>query len=314
MEPSRSNVEVAAGLGGSYLDENVTQKIELLCYISVEMAGRPNRAESLVVDYVAAHDDPILDLALDRDELTKRAESAGLVDFSLEETLRRLTRKRQAHRLQHGRYVIRHAAARTPRLWSLDPVAEAVLRRLDVDYFVSWHAALWHYGLIDQQSRTVTVAVDRRKRDVLLVASRIHFVLLSPRKFFGYTTINDLEWPVQMAMVSRAIIDSFDHPEHVGPNPLVVEALRRAWLSGELDLEELVDQALHFGRAALNRRLGFFMEVLEIPGFGRLEPYLVRSYAEPLFPGKEPRNKVEVDRRWRVYRDPALITTALELK
>ena len=278
------------------------------------MAGRPNKAESLVVDYVAAKNDPVLDLTLERDELTERAKSVGLADFSLDETLRRLTRKHQAHRLQHGRYVIRPIAARSPRLWSLDPVAEAVLRRLDVGYFVSWHAALWHYGLIDQQSRTVTVAVDRRKRDVQLGASRIHFAHLSPRKFFGYTTIDELEWPVQMATVSRAIIDSFDHPEHVGPHALVVEALRRAWASQQLDREELIDDALRFGSPTLNRRLGFFMELLEIPGFERLEPHLGRGYAEPLFPGKEPRNKVEVDRRWRVYRDPAIIATALELK
>jgi predicted transcriptional regulator of viral defense system len=278
------------------------------------MAGRPNRAESLVIDYVAAKDDPVVDLALERDELVKRAESAGLTEFSLDETLRRLTRKKQAHRLQHGRYIVRPTPARSPRLWSLDPVAEAVLRRLDTDYFVSWHAALWHYGLIDQQSRTVTVAVDRRKRDVQLGAQQIHFVRLSPRKFFGHTTVDDLEWPVQMATVSRAIIDSFDHPEYVGPAALVVEALRRAWVSKQLDPEELVDDALRFGSPTLNRRLGFFMEQLEIPGFDRLEPHLGRGYAEPLFPGRDPREKVEVDRRWRVYRDPAIITTALELK
>jgi len=268
----------------------------------------------LVVEYAAAKDDPVVDLALERDELTRRAKAVGLDDFSLDETLRRLARKHLAHRLQHGRYIVRPAPAPSPRLWSLDPVAEAVLRRLDVDYFVSWHGALWHYGLIDQQSRTLTVAVTRRKRDVELGASRIHFVLLSPRKFFGYATVTDLEWPVEMATVSRAIIDSFDHPEYVGPNALVVEALRRASAEEKLDAAELVDNALRLGSPTLNRRLGFFMELLEIPGFERLEPYLGRGYAEPLFPGKEPQRKMDVDRRWRVYRDPAIITTALELK
>ena len=56
------------------------------------------------------------------------------------------------------------------------------------------------------------------------------------------------------------------------------------------------------------------MELLEIPAYERLELHLGRGYAEPLFPGRDPRDKVEVDRRWRVYRDPAIITTALELK
>ena len=278
------------------------------------MAGRPNIAESLVLDFVQSKSDPVLDLALDREALNRLAGEHGLARFSLEETLRRLTRKKIAHRLQRGRYVVRDAPARTARLWSLDPVAEAVLRRLSTEYFVSWHGALWYHGLIDQQSRGLTVAVTRRKRDLQMGLSRIHFVLLRSHKFFGYETAEDLEWPVQMASVSRAIIDSFDHPEYVGPDAVVVEAMRRAWVSKALDAERLVDDALRFESPTLNRRIGFFMDLLSIPGSARLEAHLGRGYAEPLFPGREPATRLEVDRRWRVYVDPAIISTALELK
>jgi predicted transcriptional regulator of viral defense system len=278
------------------------------------MAGRPNKAETLVVDYARAKPDPVIDYELDLPALTERALAAGLETFSLEATVRRLAGKNRAHRLQRGRYVIRPTASKSARLWSLDPVAEAVLRRLKTDYFISWHGALWHYGLIDQQSRTLAVAVNRRKRPVEIGASKIHFVLLDEKKFFGYELVDDLEWPAQMATVSRAIIDSFDHPEHVGPNALVVEALRRAWVGKQLDPAALVADALRFDSPTLNRRLGFFMELLGIPGAEPLALHLGRGYAEPLFPGREPRRKLEVDRRWRVYRDPAIITTALELK
>jgi predicted transcriptional regulator of viral defense system len=278
------------------------------------MAGRPNLAESLVVDYATSKADPVLDLSIDRERLALQATQRGIKSFSLDDTLQRLLRKQQAHRVHNGRYIIRARPARSPRLWSLEPVAEAVLRRLAADYFVSWHSALWHYGLIDQQSRRVDVAVTRRKRDVRFGTSHVHFVLLNERRFFGHTTVVDLEWPVEMATVSRALIDSFDHPEYVGPNALVVEALRRAWVGKQLDPEQLVDDALRFDRPTLNRRLGFFMELLQIPGNERLEPHLGRRYADFLFPGKVPRGKVDVDPRWRVYRDPAIISTALELK
>jgi predicted transcriptional regulator of viral defense system len=196
----------------------------------------------------------------------------------------------------------------------LDPVAEAVLRRLNIDYYVSWHAALWHYNLIDQQSRTVSVAVRQRKRPVAIGAQRVRFVLVSERKFFGHQLAEDFEWPVQMATVSRALIDAFDRPELVGPPPVVVEALRRAVGREALSPDELIADALRIDSPTLNRRLGFFMDLLDIPGTDELALRVGRGYAEPLFPGKEPRGKLEVDPRWRVYRDPAIITTALELK
>jgi predicted transcriptional regulator of viral defense system len=246
--------------------------------------------------------------------LLERAAGAGLPAFSLRGTVDRLKAKGYLHLLQRGRYIAREHPTPTARLWSLDPVAEAALRRLEIDYYVSWHAALWHYNLIDQQSRTVSVAVTQRKRPVQIGAQRVRFVLVSERKFFGYEVVDDFEWPVKMATLSRALIDAFDRPDLVGPPAIVVEALRRAWRDEELDPSQLVADAVRLGSPTLNRRLGFFMDLLEIPGADELELRLGRGYAEPLFPGYEPEGKTDVDPRWRVYLDPAIIGTALELK
>jgi predicted transcriptional regulator of viral defense system len=278
------------------------------------MTGRPNQAETLVLDYLKTKDDPVLDLELDGPVLTETAAAAGLATFSLRGTVDRLKTKGHLHLLQRGRYLARERASESPRLWSLDPVAEAVLRRLKIDYYVSWHAALWHYNLIDQQSRTVSVAVRQRKRPVAIGAQRVRFVLVSERKFFSHELVEDFEWPVQMATMSRAILDGFDRPDLVGPPAVVVDALRRAVTDEQLAPEQLIADAKRLNSPTLNRRLGFFMDLLGIPGTDELALRVGRGYAEALFPGYEPSSKLDVDPRWRVYLDPAIIGTALELK
>ena len=89
----------------------------------------------------------------------------------------------------------------------LDPIADAILRRLDIDYYLSWHSALWHHGLIDQQSRRIYVAVTHRKRPAQLGMADVRFVSMTARKFFGRERIDDFAWPVWMATVEKALID-----------------------------------------------------------------------------------------------------------
>jgi predicted transcriptional regulator of viral defense system len=221
------------------------------------------------------------------------------------------------HPVQYGRWIASPEArpSRTARLDELDPVADVVLRRLAIDYYVSWHSALWHYGLLDQQSRRVYVAVTQRKRPVKLGLADVRFVTLAARKFFGRTRVEDFEWPVWMATVEKALIDSFDQPRLAAPMPVIANALSIAYRDGMLDPERLVDDAIRFDSPTLNRRLGFFMELYDIPGTDPLALRLGRKYAVALAPGPElDQRGVPVNRRWRVYEDPAIVGTALELK
>jgi predicted transcriptional regulator of viral defense system len=271
----------------------------------------------MVLDYMNAKSDPVLDLKVDGAALGRLARERHLAGFDMYDAVKRLKAKQLLHPLQSGRYVARQTPARSPRLWSLDPVAEAVLRRLDYDYYVSWHAALWHYGLIDQQSRRISVAIpkEHKKVPVRIGSSRIEFIRLSERKFFrDAVEVNDLEWAVKFATMSRALIDSFDRPDLVGPPPVIVDALRRAWTEKGLDADQFVEDVRSLESPTLNRRIGFFMDLLGIPGSDPLALRTGRGYAEPLFPGRAQREKLDVDPKWRVYVDHALIATALELK
>jgi predicted transcriptional regulator of viral defense system len=280
--------------------------------------GRPNHAEQLVLDYVERKPDRTLDLQLDAPAIAALAKQRGVRPIHLRSVVQRMQEKQLLHLLQRGRYVAspRRAPSRTARLDAWDPVADAVLRRLEMEYYVSWHSALWHYGLIDQQSRRIYVAVQERKRPAQLGLASVKFVTVAERKFFGRVQVQEFEWPVWMATPEKALIDSFDQPHLAAPVPVIANALREAHREGVLDPERLVADAIRFGSPTLNRRLGFFMDLYDIAGSDPLALRLGRSYAVPLAPGSapEPPQRQPVNRRWRVYEDPAIVGAALELK
>jgi predicted transcriptional regulator of viral defense system len=246
-------------------------------------------------------------------DLQRDATWLDLITDSPKDLVYRLRQKGVLHTVQRGRYVVNldQSASRDPRLRALEPLAEAVLGRLDVPYYLSWHSALWHHGLVDQQSRQLYVAVTVRKRSATFNPWRIRFVTVRQRKFFGAEKVVVAGMPVWIASVEKAIIDSFDQPQLAAHPAIVANALHRAWTVGKLDADALVAEALRFGSPTLNRRLGFFMERFGIPDAEQLRLHIGKGYSVPLAPGwKEEVEDGYVDTRWGVVVDDELVYAA----
>src|SRR4051794_21172519 len=114
-----------------------------------------SRQEAQVLDRLAHEGRSFLDLSHDRPWLEA---ISGEPKF----LVHRMRQKGLLHTLQRGRYMVNLNGDSTTfaRLPTLEPVAAAVLR-LGIPHYVSWHSALWHHGLIDQQSRRLFVAVTK---------------------------------------------------------------------------------------------------------------------------------------------------------
>jgi predicted transcriptional regulator of viral defense system len=285
--------------------------------------GRSARARQLLYDYLESRAEPgqrqaggAFDLSTDGPELVWFARARGQSVPDLESLLQRMVAAGQAHRLQTGRYLVNPPGllSTRPRLDDLEPVAELVLRRLEHPYYLSWHTALWHHGLIEQQSRTVLCAVTVRKRPVRLGEQKVRFVTVRQRKLFGSVRSDGYQAPVWVADLEKTLLDSLDAPSLAGPMPVIIAALDHAARYGRLDHDRLVTYAIRMGGPVLCRRLGYFMDKLEISGSEALEAYLGRKSAVPLEPGRAPHSGAQVDPRWRVYADEGLISTARELK
>lgn len=279
--------------------------------------GRPSIARDTVLAYMKSKPDRVLDLQLDWASLELFAAQRLGRGINIRKAVEHLKDAGYLHPLQAGRFAFTDRPAPTARLTDLDPVAEAILRRLEIPYYLSWHSALWHHGLIDQQSRRIFVAVQRRKRNAELGMQTVQFVYISDdAKFFGGEVQEDFEWPVVIARAEKAIVDSFDRPRYAASVPVIADALRRGYEEEVIDPEHLVADAIRFSSPHLNRRLGFFMDLLDIPGTGELALRLGRGWAISLDPRVTytASDKPPVNRRWRVFEDPAIVGTALELK
>lgn len=264
------------------------------------------RRERQVISHLKGEGRSWLDLS--RDSVWLEAITASPKD-----TVYRMRKKGVLHTLQRGRYVLNldESPSRAPRLRALEPLAEAVLGSLEIDYYVSWHSALWHHGLIDQQSRRLYVATTVRKRDATFDPWQIKFVTVTPRKFFGGERVVIAGTEVWIASVEKAIIDSFDQPQLAAHPAIVANALRRSWRSDKLDPDRLVADALRFNSPSLNRRLGFFMDRFDIPGADELRLHIGKRYAVPLAPGWEAHpDESHVDTRWGVLVDNELVYAA----
>lgn len=279
--------------------------------------GRPSIAQDTVVSFMRSKPDRVLDLQLDEPDVQRLARERLGGTINLRKAVERLREAGHLHPLQAGRFAFTERPARTARLMDLDPVAEAILRRLNMPYYLSWHSALWHHGLIDQQSRRVFVAVQRRKRRARVGMQVVQFVYISDSdKFFGGERHEDFEWPVVTARAEKAIIDSLDKPRYAAPLPVIADAMRRGYEDGIIDPDQLAADAIRFNSPHLNRRLGFFMDLFEMPGTDDLALRIGRGYAISLDPGRtdEPGERPPVNRRWQVFEDPGIVGTARELK
>lgn len=279
--------------------------------------GRPSVAQDTIVSFMQSKPDRVFDYKLDSPRVQALARRRLGKPINVRRAVQRLAEAGHLHQLQAGRFAFTDEPTRSARLMDMDPVAEAILRRLDMPSYLSWHSALWHHGLIDQQSRRIFVAVQRRKRPAQVGMQVVQFVYISDEdKFFGGEEQEGFEWPVSVARAEKAVIDSLDKPHYAAPVPVIADALRRGYEDGVIDPERLVADALSFNSPHLNRRLGFFMDLFGVPGTDELALRIGRGYAIPLDPGRhyESADKPPVDRRWQVFADAGVVGTALELK
>jgi len=210
--------------------------------------------------------------------------------------LYRLSAKRWVERLERGKYRLIPLEAGPEAHWAEHEFL--IGAALVEPYYLAYATALNYYGYSERQPRPVWIATTRRKRPVTIEGTTYRFVTLSEHKFFGYTTVQLLDSPVRIAEREKAIADGFDHPEYCGG---VIEPAKGLWFgSDELDLDRLVEYSQRLGNRAATRRLGFWLERLEIGDQTLLQELEVpgdRNYArlDPSGPGEGPR-----DARWRL--------------
>lgn len=251
----------------------------------------------------------------DRDSLSLSADGAWLREITPNPArlLADMAHKGYAHRIQAGCYLIDTGSDglhEQPLVESLEPLARILLDRLSVPYYLSWHTALFHYGLIEQQASTIYCGIPKAKSSARFGRFAVRFVKVSRDSFFGIEPALDFRQPVIIASAEKALLDSLVRPELVASYPVVVGAFQTAVDRGLLEPQRLVDYAIQIGSAALARRVGFLMDRYELKGAEPLLEHIgPRRRLEAFRPG-DPRNAGELEPKWRLRIPSRILLTA----
>lgn len=210
--------------------------------------------------------------------------------------LSRLAAKGWLERLERGKYLILPLEAGPEGRYGEHEYLIAA--RLVRPYYLAYATALHHYGYTERRPPAVYVATTTRRRPLTVMGIRYRFVTLSRHKFFGLTQAAVAGRTVTFSDREKTVADCLDRPDLAGG---AVEAAKALWFGqDELDLERVVTYGRRLGNRVALRRLGFWLERLELGSPALLEQLQDRrshSYArlDTRGPASGPRNL-----RWRL--------------
>ena len=184
----------------------------------------------------------------------------NITNISASQIIHRLVAKRKLQRIEKAKYLLI-----PPEAWKIGEYTEEgiiVASQLVSPYYLSYWTALSFYGWTEQPSRTIFVATPKIKKSVELQGMKIRFVKLNPIRFFGFEEHWVGNQKVVVAEKEKTIIDCLDQPRYCGE---IVEVAKGLWNGRkEIDYRKLLDYTLRVKNGAINKRLGYLLDVLEI--------------------------------------------------
>jgi len=217
-------------------------------------------------------------------------------DEVLRKTLHRLALKGRIQRIKKGYYILIPARAGYQTRWT-EHVFSFLGRVLD-EYYVGYWTALNYWQMTEQIPRTIFIATRRRRRDFTYSNTvPIHFVTVSPHKFFGYTTEIIGEVKFNISDREKTIIDSLDQLQYAGGISEVAKGLR-----SNLNWEKIIDYADSLRNNTICKRLGYLIDVLEL----RVNEKILEQLKGSIRPSYSwldptaPKEMLKTDSKWRL--------------
>lgn len=135
-------------------------------------------------------------------------------------------------------------------------------------YYIGYYSALQMHNLITQPSLKEQIVVSKQVRpsEIKIKEVTFQFIYHNDKHFFGSKKIwVDSFNKVCCSDLEKTIIDCLFKPDYAGG---IVEIAKAIHISKEkIDFEKLLDYVVKFKSQAVIKRLGFLLEVLEIPGY-----------------------------------------------
>ena len=179
------------------------------------------------------------------------------------QVLHRLSRRRWLVPITPGKYELIPAERGEQAFPDTNPLF--IGSALVSPYYFSYATAAFFHGLSTQAPATVYIATTAPKaRRLLTVRGKSYRLVVQPaHKFFGAAEVDAYGSRVMMAEPAKTVVDALDRPAYAGGVPEVAAMLWRG--QARLDWSQLVDYALRAESQSLIQRLGFLIDLLDLP-------------------------------------------------
>ncbi|MEO6832810.1 MAG: type IV toxin-antitoxin system AbiEi family antitoxin [Chitinophagaceae bacterium] len=196
-------------------------------------------------------------------EATSALPSAA--ESTVRELLRDMVRRGLLMRLKEGVYhIIPYEQDATTYMPDWHLAAEHLVG--DVPYYIGYYSALQLFGLITQPSLKEQVVVARQVRPSTLQVKNVSFQFIyhNETHFFGAKK----KWidsfhKVQCSDLEKTFVDCLFKPEYAGGIVEIAKAIYAA--KGDIKFENLLAHVKRFNAQSVIKRLGFLLQILDIP-------------------------------------------------
>lgn len=190
---------------------------------------------------------------IDRQELVKLLETNPKI---ADHIIRSLRRKGWLERASWGKYLLVMPEQGPEAIGESNLLALA--SRIVETYYIGFGTAATHYGFTTQYRNVIWLVTPVHLRSRKVGDVKVRIVNPTEHKFFGYTLVDVLGYPVFMSDLEKTVIDCIDRPELAGGIGEAAYILATA--SHRLDWSKVVEYLIRIGSTPLIRRFGWLLD------------------------------------------------------
>jgi predicted transcriptional regulator of viral defense system len=217
---------------------------------------------------------------------TAEAQKAWRGSTPIDLVLHRLEKKGWLQRLDRGVYLLIPLEAGPERVWSESPLV--IVPYLIQPAAVAYWSALHYWQMTEQIPRITFVQSTKRKRPLEIQGVQFRFISIKEGRFFGIAERKIEDKKFKVTDREKTLIDCADRPDLSGGIAQLSQALQNE--HAQVDWKKLETYFERWGGGTVVKRLGYLVEVLDLPIPGResrLEGWkaLLTKGISPLEPG-----------------------------
>ena len=216
---------------------------------------------------------PVFDTILVMDRVGKNSQYTNLL-------LHRLRKRALIQKIERDKYTVYN-----------DPFL--IASRVVWPSYISCWSALKYHNLTEQVPQDITVLTTTSKKPIIFCNTKIRFVKLNPKAFFGYKKVKYDGFEIFVADAEKSVIDSALLGE-VSFSELKEIILNN---SSTLRIGKFIRYLKRIGNKSLIKRFGYVFDEMGKDSFDKLKKYIDATYTL-LDYSKKP--SVDKNEKWRL--------------